>query len=68
MFLIFIWACRKYKFSFTLSTHGQTAMMLNPNNAFEHIYINQSYYDNGFNTLFSKAIKEMKRYRKERGY
>ena len=65
MFSIFVNACKKYRFSFSLSTHGQIAIMLKPNNAFGNIYINQGYHDN-FNKIFLKAIKEMKRYRKER--
>lgn len=62
-FWLFINACNKYGFTFSLSTHGQTAIMLRPNNTFENLYINQDCYNRGFGKLFSKAIKEMKRYR-----
>lgn len=64
MFVIFIEACRKYGFSFSLTTHGQASIMLMPNNKFEHIYVNQNCYSYNFNKLFLKAIKEMKSYRK----
>lgn len=69
MFFIFIKACKKYKFDFTLSTYGKTSMMIRPKNTIENIDISQGYY-HGYesNKLFLMAIKEMKRYRKERGY
>ena len=64
MFAIFVWACKKYGFSFSLTTHGQISIMLTPTDAFESIYVNQSNYSYNFNKLFLKAIKEMKLYRK----
>lgn len=64
MFTIFAWACRKYGFSFSMTTHGQINIMLRPNDAFENIYVNQSSYNYNLSKLFLKAIKEMKLYRK----
>ena len=64
MFAIFVWACKKYGFSFSLTTHGQISIMLTPTDTFESIYVNQSNYSYNFNKLFLKAIKEMKLYRK----
>lgn len=68
IFSIFARACKKYGFSFSLSTHGQISIMLMPNNAFENIYINQDYFNRNFNKIFLRAIKEMRQYRAERSY
>lgn len=65
MFFIFIRACKKYKFSFMLNTHGDTTLILKPTNTFESINISREHFDCGFNALFLKAIKEMKRYREK---
>ena len=62
-FWLFVNACNKYSFTFSISTHGQISIMLRPNNTFENLYINQDCYNRGFSKLFLKAIKEMKRYR-----
>ena len=43
-------------------------MSLKPKNTFESITIERDYFDYNFNKLFLKAIKEMKKYRRERGY
>ena len=66
MFLIFIKACKKYKFTFVLSTYSSLTMILRPNNTFENIDIDFSCHN--YNKLFLKAIKTLKEYRKERGY
>lgn len=68
MFFIFITACRKYKFSFSLSAYNKFVITLNPNNSFENINIEQEFYNCSFIKLFLNAIKAMKDYRKERGY
>lgn len=65
MFYIFIRACKKYKFSFSLNLHSRLIIILHPNNTFESINIKQERCDHNFNKLFLKAIKEMKRYRRE---
>lgn len=66
MFSIFIKACKKYEFTFALSTYNNLTMILRPNNTFENIDINICCHN--YNKLFLKAIKAMKEYRKERGY
>lgn len=66
MFYIFIRACRKYKFTYAISTYGGLTIVLRPNNTFKNIEIEQKFYRN-YNKLFLQAIKEMKKYRKERG-
>ncbi len=68
MFFIFVLVCKKYKFDFTLSTHGDITLLLKPNNTFENIGINQEYYNRSFGKLFFKAIRIMRKYRRERGY
>lgn len=68
IFWFFVMACEKYKFTFTISTHGMLTSILIPNDRFITIRINQGLKSREFNKLFIKAIKEMKRYRKERGY
>ena len=67
MFFRFIRACKKYKFTFVLSTYhdGLTMMIVRPHNTFENIKFEEKYLR--FNKLFSKAIKGMKKYRLERG-
>ena len=64
MFFIFIRACKKYEFSYELSTHNELVLKLRPNNAFESIEIKQKYYKKSYFELFLDAIKEMKTYRK----
>jgi hypothetical protein len=69
MFFIFIKACKKYNFDFSLGTYGELTIVLKPKNTFENIEVKQKYYYNrDFNQLFIKAIRAMKRYREERGY
>ena len=68
MFFIFIKACRKYGFTFSLSSNADLTLTLHPRNTFDNIEISQEYYRRNYIKLFLKAIKEMKTYRKERGY
>lgn len=66
IFFRFANACVKYKFTFALSTYNGLTLILRPHNTFENINVKES--DCDFYRLFAKGIKEMKRYRKERGY
>lgn len=68
MFFIFIIACKKYEFSFTLNAHSRLTLTLYPSNSFESIDIDQGYFNYNFTKLFLSAIKEMKTYRKMVGY
>lgn len=68
MFYIFVRACEKYNFDFSVNSNSIQAMSLRPKNTFEGITVERDYFDWNFNKLFIKAIKIMKRYRKERGY
>lgn len=65
VFFMFIRACKKYRFTFALSTYGGISLIIRPNNTFENIKFNEEYFN--LNQMFLKAIKEMKKYRKERG-
>lgn len=66
IFFSFARACVKYKFTFALSTYNGITLILRPYNTFENIKVSE--YSYHFSKLFNKAIKEMKKYRKERGY
>lgn len=68
MFFIFINACKKYGFQFSISTCSELTLVLRPNNTFEKIEIKQEYHNQSYFKLFSDAIKEMKMYRKRCGY
>lgn len=68
MFYIFLKVCEKYEFYFSINSNSIHAMSLRPKNTFESITVERDYFDWNFNKLFFKAIKIMKRYRKERGY
>lgn len=65
MFYIFIRARKKYGFNFSLNTYGKDALTLRPNNTFEYINVKQGYYNRNYFTLFIKAIKIMREYRKK---
>lgn len=68
MFFRFIKACKKYRFIFSINNSNiKLVLILQPDNSSEMIKIKQKYYFDYFK-LFSSAIKEMKMYRKERGY
>ena len=60
-FIRFIKACRKYKFTFVLSTYNKLKLTLRPNNTFEKIEIVEEYYC--YKKLFKRAIKKIKEYR-----
>lgn len=62
-FFMFVRACKKYRFTFALSTYGGISLILRPNNTFENIKFNEECFN--LNQMFLKAIKEMKKYRKE---
>lgn len=62
----FVRACAKYKFTFVLDAHHEISLILRPRNTFENIKISENSYC--FRKLFNGAIKEMKKYRKERGH
>ena len=68
MFFIFIRACRKYRFTYVLSSHHEFSLMLRPNNTFENIEIKQEYYECNYFWLFFNAIRKMKAYRKGKVY
>ena len=68
MFFIFTIACKKYKFNFSLNTHGDVTLLLKPMNNFENIGIRQEYYNRSYSKLFLRAIKAMRMYRLKEGY
>lgn len=63
MFFIFVQACRKYNFSYSLNSFNGLTLVLRPNNAFNNIEIKQEPYSLNYFELFARAIKEMKVYR-----
>lgn len=66
MFLRFVNACYIYRFTFALSTYNGFTLILRPNDTFENIEIKEKFYNLfTFYKVFSKAIKEMKEYRKK---
>jgi hypothetical protein len=67
MFYIFVRACEKYRFTFSLSAYNELILTLRPANTFESMVIKQGYYESNYFILFLRAIKEMKRYRKRGG-
>lgn len=64
IFSKFIRVCKRYKFSFVLSTYGELSLILRPNNTFENIKIEEEYFD--LRKILLMGIKAMKEYR--RGY
>lgn len=65
MFYIFLRACKKYGFNFTLNTYGKDALTLRPNGTFEYIDVKQGHCERNYFELFLKATKIMKAYRRE---
>lgn len=63
MFLFFILLCKKYLFTYSLSSYNKLVLTLYPSNTFDNIKIEVQNNLNYFK-LFSNAIKEMKMYRK----
>ena len=72
MFLIFIKLCNKYRFTYTMTTYGcnnELTLILRPFNIFDNIEIKEKLYElDTYFKVFVRAIKEMKKYREERGY
>ncbi len=68
MFFIFIRACRKYGFTYALSSYHEFSLILRPNGTFENIEIKQEYYESNYFKLLFEAIRKMKAYRKGRVY
>lgn len=66
IFFRFVRACRKYKFTFILNTYGGLSLILRPNDTFENIKLEERYID--YYKILLNGIKEMKKYRKKRGY
>lgn len=66
IFFRFIRACKKHRFTFVLSTYGGLSLILRPNDTFENIKLEERYLD--YYKILLKGIKEIKKYRKERGY
>lgn len=64
MFFIFVKACEKYGFTYTLNANHGLSLALHPNNGFGFIEVKQEYYNNNYFILFLKAIKRMKKYKK----
>ena len=67
MFYIFLRACKKYRFAYTLSAITGLTLTLYPSNTFGFIEVRQEYYERNYFKLFVRAIKKMKTYRKENG-
>jgi hypothetical protein len=68
MFYIFLRACKKYRFDYTLHALNGFIVTLRPKDNFGFVEVKQEYYDKSYFKLFVKAIKKMKEYRKENGY
>lgn len=68
MFYIFLRACKKYKFDYTLHALNDFIVSLHPIDNLGFVEVKQEYYDKSYFKLFVKAIKKMKEYRKENGY
>lgn len=66
MFFRFVRACKKYNFTFVLSTYGGISLILRPNNTFENIELKEYCYN--LNKILLEGIKVMKKYRKENSY
>ena len=68
MFYIFLRACKKYRFAYSLHAVNDFIITLHPKDALGFVEVKQEYYDRSYFKLFLKAIKKMKTYRKEKGY
>ena len=64
MFFIFIKACNKYKFTYSINANHGLTICLYPNNAFGFLEVKQEYYACNYFILFLMAIKKMRNYRK----
>lgn len=56
----FIRACRKYKFSYVLTTCGKLELTLRPNDTFANIIVRG---DRSYSKMFAEAIEKMKEFR-----
>ena len=63
MFLKFVRACRKYRFTFALSTYGGLSLILRPKDTFENIVLRDDRYCN-YSKIFNDGISKMKEYRR----
>lgn len=63
MFYIFVKACRKYKFTYSLNSINGLILSLRPNDALGSIELKQGFYEKNYSKLFLEAIKIMKAYR-----
>lgn len=61
-FWLFLRACKKYKFTYSLYSYCDLRLDLMPINTFEHIKVKENCYNKNYNKLFIKAIKIMKEY------
>lgn len=65
MFYIFLRACKKYRFAYSLHAVNEFIITLHPKDALGFIEVRQEYYERNYFKLFVRAIKKMKTYRKE---
>ena len=68
MFRIFVLACKRYKFTYTLYANNGLTLTLHPNNTFYSFSVKQEYYNRNYFKLFYEAIKKMRLYRRENAY
>lgn len=68
MFTIFVLACKRYKFAYTINAIHGVSLCMYPYDSFGDINVSQEYYEINYTKLFIKAIKKMKWYRKEVGH
>lgn len=65
IFYRFVRACKKYKFTFVLSTYGKVTLILRPVNTFKNIELEEDYYD--LRSILLRGIKTMREYRENGG-
>lgn len=68
MFYIFLRACKKYKFDYTLHALNDFVVTLHPKDNLGFVEVRQKYYDKNYFKLFLRAIKKMKAYRRGQVY
>lgn len=68
MFYIFLRACKKHKFDYTLHALNDFIVSLHPKDNLGFIEVKQEYYERNYFKLFVRAIKKMRIYRKENRY
>lgn len=67
MLFIFLKACKKYSFAYSISSVNGLVLTLYPNDSIGFIEVKQAYYERNYFKLFLNGIKKMKAYRKESG-